>query len=348
MTVDGTGGLDVGRSNALVVDDNHQLHAAYADYDNKNLRYATMATGLLETSEVSIQFGQYGNVTATVVDNSTIRVTTPTAVDATESITLTLWGANGTGYELSSSFRYYADDDVDSDGVLNVDDDCPDEYGLSTEDLDGCPDRDADGVSDVADAFPDEPTQSTDTDGDGCGDAAGGFNGDQFPSDATQCADTDNDGYGNNQTGTEPDDCPSVAGNSTINGYGCPDNDGDGWPNSLDAFPDDANETVDSDGDGVGDNGDAYPYNPDETLDSDEDGVGDNADEFPFNSLEIFDSDGDGVGDNSDMFPNDANETVDTDGDGVGDNADLFPNDMSEWIDSDGSSKASNTVNNRS
>lgn len=343
LTVDGAGGLDVGRSNALVVDDNHQLHAAYADYDNKNLRYATMSTGLLETSEVSIQFGQYDNVTATVVDNSTIRVTVPAAVDATESVTLTLWGENGTGYDLSSSFRFYADDDVDSDGVLNGDDDCPNEYGLSSVDLDGCPDRDGDGVSDVADVFPDEPTQSTDTDGDGCGDAADGFNGDQFPSDPTQCADTDGDGYGDNQTGTEPDDCPSVAGNSTYNGYGCPDNDGDGWPNSLDAFPDDANETIDSDGDGVGDNSDAFPNNPNESLDSDGDGVGDNADAFPFNSLEMFDSDGDGVGDNSDMFPNDANETVDTDGDGVGDNADLFPDDNTEWADSDGDGVGDNS-----
>ena len=341
MTIDSVG--DVGYGNDIVVDDNNMVHVAYYDSSNKNLKYANRSTGMYMSHEVTVQFGQYGNVTGTVVDNSTIRVTAPAALDAAESVIMTLWGADGIGYDLSSTFRFYNDDDVDSDGVLNVDDDCPDEYGLSTVDLDGCPDRDADGVSDVADVFPDEPTQSTDTDGDGCGDAASGFNGDQFPSDATQCADTDNDGYGDNQTGTEPDDCPFVAGNSTVNGYGCPDNDGDGWPNSLDAFPDDANETVDSDGDGVGDNSDAYPYNPDETLDSDGDGVGDNADAFPFNSLEMFDSDGDGVGDNSDMFPNDANETVDTDGDGVGDNADLFPNDMSEWIDSDGDGVGDNS-----
>ena len=341
MTIDSVG--DVGYGNDIVVDDNNMVHVAYFDSSNKLLKYANRSTGMYMSHEVTVQFGQYGNVTGTVVDNSTIRVTAPAALDAAESVIMTLWGADGIGYDLSSTFRFYNDDDVDSDGVLNNDDDCPNEYGLSSVDLDGCPDRDADGVSDVADVFPDEPTQSTDTDGDGCGDAASGFNGDQFPSDATQCADTDNDGYGDNQTGTEPDDCPSVAGNSTVNGYGCPDNDGDGWPNSLDAFPDDANETVDSDGDGVGDNSDAYPYNPDETLDSDGDGVGDNADEFPFNSLEIFDSDGDGVGDNSDMFPNDANETVDTDGDGVGDNADLFPNDMSEWIDSDGDGVGDNS-----
>lgn len=40
------------------------------------------------------------------------------------------------------------------------------------------------------------------------------------------------------------------------------DTDGDGVPNSLDAFPDDANEQVDTDGDGVGDNGDVAPADP--------------------------------------------------------------------------------------
>ena len=37
------------------------------------------------------------------------------------------------------------------------------------------------------------------------------------------------------------------------------DSDGDGTVDSLDAFPNDATETIDSDGDGVGDNTDAYP-----------------------------------------------------------------------------------------
>ena len=341
MTIDSVG--DVGYGNDIVVDDNNMVHVAYFDSSNKLLKYANRSTGMYMSQEVTVQFGQYGNVTGTVVDNSTIRVTAPAAMDATESVTMTVWGADGNGYDLSSTYRYYSDDDVDSDGVLNNDDDCPDEYGLSSVDLNGCPDRDGDGVSDVADVFPDEPTQSTDTDGDGCGDAADGFNGDQFPSDPTQCADTDGDGYGDNQTGAEPDDCPSVAGNSTYDGYGCPDNDGDGWSNSLDAFPDDANETIDSDSDGVGDNSDAFPNNPNESLDSDGDGLGDNADAFPFNSLEMFDSDGDGVGDNSDMFPNDANETVDTDGDGVGDNGDLFPNDNTEWADSDGDGVGDNS-----
>ena len=37
------------------------------------------------------------------------------------------------------------------------------------------------------------------------------------------------------------------------------DSDGDGTVDSLDAFPNDASETIDTDGDGVGDNTDAYP-----------------------------------------------------------------------------------------
>jgi uncharacterized repeat protein (TIGR03806 family) len=84
---------------------------------------------------------------------------------------------------------------------------------------------------------------------------------------------------------------------------------------------------VDSDGDGVPDSQDAFPNDPDETVDTDDDGTGDNADAFPNNPSETSDSDGDGTGDNADQFPNDPDETIDTDGDGIGDNSDPFPND---------------------
>jgi len=296
MTIDGTGGLDVGRSNALVVDANHQLHAAYADYDNKNLRYATMSTGLLETSEVSIQFGQYGNVTATVIDDSTIQVTTPIAGSTYETVDLTLWGDNGAMLDLNVSYLFIAQNDIDMDGVLNDVDDCSDVAGTSTIDLLGCPDQDGDGYSDTGDVFPSDASEWNDTDGDGVGD-----NGDAFPFDATETLDTDGDGVGNN----------------------------------ADDFPLDPNEDTDTDGDGVGDNADVFPNDPSETMDSDNDGVGDNADMFPNNAFEYLDSDGDGAGDNGDMFPYDANETTDSDGDGVGDNADAFPLDATETKDSD-------------
>ena len=88
--------------------------------------------------------------------------------------------------------------------------------------------------------------------------------------------------------------------------------------------------SFDSDGDGVPDSDDAFPFDASETTDTDGDGVGDNSDPFPDDASETVDSDGDGVGDNADAFPNDASETTDTDGDGVGDNADAFPNDPTQ------------------
>ena len=71
----------------------------------------------------------------------------------------------------------------------------------------------------------------------------------------------------------------------------------------------------------MGDNADAFPKNANESVDSDGDGVGDNADAFPNDAAETADTDGDGVGDNADAFPKDPDETADADGDGVGDNA---------------------------
>jgi hypothetical protein len=59
------------------------------------------------------------------------------------------------------------------------------------------------------------------------------------------------------------------------------DTDGDGVVDSLDAFPDDPDETVDTDQDGVGDNGDPWPEDPEEWADSDGDGHGDNSDAYP-------------------------------------------------------------------
>ncbi len=63
------------------------------------------------------------------------------------------------------------------------------------------------------------------------------------------------------------------------------DNDGDGYQNDDDAFPNDERDWDDTDGDGVGDNTDHFPDDPEEWFDSDCDGIGDNADD-------TFDGDG--------------------------------------------------------
>jgi len=316
MTVDTAG--NVGGNNDIFVDENNMVHIAYYDQTNDQLKYANRSTGMYLNQEITVQFGTYGSVTGTVVNDTTIRVTTPPAGSVAEQVDLKLFGDQGSSLDLGLAFQYVSPDDVDMDGVLNDNDDCPNDAGTSTVDLNGCPDSDADGYSNAGDAFPNNPTEWMDSDGDGVGD-----NTDLFPNDANETMDSDGDGVGDNG----------------------------------DAFPLDANETMDSDGDGVGDNADVFPLNYFEYMDSDGDGAGDNGDAFPFDPNETMDSDGDGVGDNADAFPNDASETMDTDGDGIGDNADQyplldnfldtdgdtivdlqddFPNDLTQWRDSDG------------
>lgn len=84
------------------------------------------------------------------------------------------------------------------------------------------------------DAFPDTPSQWSDRDGDGVGDNPEGAIPDAFPLRASQTRDSDGDGYGDNFTGYQNDDCRNEWGNSTIDRYGCRDDDGDGVSNVND------------------------------------------------------------------------------------------------------------------
>ncbi len=63
-----------------------------------------------------------------------------------------------------------ANSDLDSDGILNSQDACPNTYGTSTKDRIGCIDTDGDGWSDLGDDFHNQATQWKDTDGDSLGD----------------------------------------------------------------------------------------------------------------------------------------------------------------------------------
>jgi len=72
------------------------------------------------------------------------------------------------------------------------------------------------------------------------------------------------------------------------------DTDGDGYPDNIDVFPNDATQWADGDYDGYGDNSnganpDVFPDNIEEWKDSDSDGIGDNSDIYPydFNNGEI-------------------------------------------------------------
>ncbi len=183
-------------------------------------------------------------------------------------------------------------------------DQCPNEEGDADEDgIRGCPDSDGDGYVDELDAFPDNSFQWEDADGDGVGD---------------------------NDAVASGDDCLDEYGTSSEqNLEGCPDNDGDGWADSIDPFPNDPLQWKDTDGDKYGDN--YYPVNM--TI------------EDPLVSgahLTLFDESGD-------AFPNDATQWADRDGDGHGDNpngsqADAFPDRYTQYADGDGDGYGNNVT----
>jgi hypothetical protein len=295
--------------------------------------------------------------------------------------------------------------DTDSDGygdepTGNLADHCPTVWGDSWRNNTlGCPDADQDGWADIQDAQPDEPTQWSDIDGDGYGDNLAGVlpdacpsqvgnstlgnrmgcpddDGDgwdnvidELPSTPTQWLDQDGDGYGDNATGIEPDACPGVFGNSTIDRFGCVDNDGDGISNESDSFPDDPTRSQDTDSDGYDDLEDnciSVAGNSTEDRlgcpDTDGDGysdvtiaignlsgwnVSDGADAFPLEPSQWNDTDGDGYGDNASGFQADDCPSVegysnidlfgcpDADNDGTSQGDDAFPDDSTQWQDTD-------------
>ena len=250
-------------------------------------------------------------------------------------------------------------EDADFDGVEDDDDDCPNLYGTSSIDREGCPDSDGDGYSNP----------------DGSWTVSNGA--DAFPSVDTQWADQDFDGYGDNAVGFEPDACVSILGNSTTDRFGCLDDDGDGFSNNdgvwlvsngadacnaVKAYSNlDRNGCPDEDGDGASD--------PDPTgINGSVWTVANGADAFLGDATQWADGDGDGYGDNpepategdacSSTFGTSYQDRfgcLDTDGDGYSDGdamwttvqgADAFPNEPSQWADQDGDGYGDNATGN--
>lgn len=152
--------------------------------------------------------------------------------------------------------------DLDSDGVPDDRDDCPEIPGLKG--MRGCPDADRDGVIDQNDLCPDSAGVET----------LGG------------CPDRDGDGVAD-----KDDNCPDLKGEAAY--FGCPavDRDNDGVADAEDLCPDMTGQRrwkgcPDSDSDGIPDNKDACPgiAGPDQFKgcpDTDEDGISDKEDECP-------------------------------------------------------------------
>ena len=152
--------------------------------------------------------------------------------------------------------------DSDGDGVMDKDDDCPDEKGVAA--FNGCPDSDNDGIADKNDDCPNQAGTKAfggcpDSDGDGIADKD-----DECPNQAgtrinNGCPVTDADGDG---VVDAEDKCPDLAGSKATGG--CPDKDADGVADGDDRCPDKAGSPAfrgcpDSDADGIVDIDDRCP-----------------------------------------------------------------------------------------
>ncbi|MDA8532523.1 hypothetical protein N9K43_02360 [Candidatus Poseidoniales archaeon] len=236
--------------------------------------------------------------------------------------------ADGDGWaDLDDAFDNDATQWADADGdgfgdntAGTTPDDCPSQAGTSTADRLGCFDADEDGYSDAdgswstedgADAFPNDPYQWSDFDEDGFGDNwANDTWGDRI---TTWPGEYNADAEGQ-------DACPTQAGTSFQAGMvGCPDADGDGWYDVMDAFPQEPTQHADADGDGFGDN--QSGVEPDACPDQ----VGTST----FDRYGCVDSDGDLRSDpdinwmpaqGGDAFPDEPTQWSDEDLDGYGDN----------------------------
>jgi gliding motility-associated-like protein len=231
------------------------------------------------------------------------------------------------------------DPDIDNDGILNVDDNCPTTANPGQEDVDndgigdvcdncvntanpGQEDGDNDGVGDVCDNCPTiaNPGQE-DADANGTGDVCEDADSDGVFDSVDNCVNTPNpgqeDGDGDG-IGDVCDNCPTVANpgqeDADANGTGdvCEDADSDGVFDSIDNCVNTPNPgQEDADNDGIGDVCDNCPNvaNPGQE-DVDADGTGDVCD----------DDDNDGVINSEDNCPDDPNtDQADNDNDGIGD-----------------------------
>jgi len=218
-------------------------------------------------------------------------------------------GTNASGLALLERHNAFPNTDIDSDGVLNVVDNCPVDSNANQADYDGdgvgdvCDrDRDGDGINDANDNCPlISNANQANADGDSYGDACEpDFDGDTIIDDFDNCPKKAN----LNQANADGDSFGDVCDPDLI------DTDHDGLVNAQDNCPNAANANqLDTDHDGIGDVCD-FGTNPD----YDSDGILNGVDNCPGNAnSNQADFNGDGYGD----------VCTDEDGDGLKDSQEI-------------------------
>ena len=331
---------------------------------------SNVTSAQLTGANISNNFGESASEIAVVVYNGNYVILTSHVGEA-QVISTALTGyttpdisgitvADRSTVEILISMEPAIDTDSDSDGIFDVNDNCPSTANAdqtnsdSDAQGDACDlDDDDDGMSDVFEAAhgmdsTNPADASADPDGDGASNLQEALNGtDPNVEDDAYFSDTDGDGVTDNR-----DNCVAIYNADQANtdadteGNACDnDDDNDGMPDTfeelygLDPLIDDALLDFDSDGFtnleefGLGSNP-AIKNN--DTVDTDGDGITDFLDNCPaisnsnqddLDNDTVGDScdadrDGDQVDNTLDVFPDDPTESADNDLDGTGDNTD--------------------------
>jgi hypothetical protein len=362
---------DVGKFPSIAVDSQDNLHVAYYDNGNQELKYALHNGTSWDISTLDESGGMYPSVT--IDSNDNIYISYYDDTNSNLKMIQNIVNSNEPLGEVDVQFVGYGNVTgtvLDDETITltspsgNIDGEVVDlviwlengskvnlpvsfEYETYDSDGDGIPNTSDDCPQTYGDSTIDQ-TGCPDSDGDGYSNS-----GDAFPNEPSQFSDYDDDGCGDNPSGVNADEF-------SYDTTQCTDSDSDGYGDNLsgnnpDHFPSDSSQWNDTDGDGFGDNplGNNSDNCPSEAgnstmpgrgcLDSDGDGYANTFDAFPFDASETHDTDSDGVGDNSDAFPVNSMEQFDADGDGVGDNADAFPDDANETNDRDGDGVGDNS-----
>jgi hypothetical protein len=184
-----------------------------------------------------------------------------------------------------------------------------------------------------------DSSEWSDLDGDGTGDNADLNDDGDFDANGNDWTDEEEIACGTSPT--DAADKPTDNDNDGICDAVDTDDDGDLIPDSLDAFPMDATETIDLDGDGIGDeededdDGDGWSDIVEPNCNTDpRDAASTPSDWDNDKQCDILDTndDNDQDDDVDDAFPYNPKEWDDTDSDGIGDNTDTDDDDDG-WLD---------------